>query len=245
MSILTEREWEAAKPYSTDKVSVKKLRIDEANAGFDIWGRPKNQPVEISVVLALSQPFSSAAATDTVNESTVHYGKLSKAVIAMVDKSKSQWKSAEEFVQDVVLSAMTAASDKSVVSAIQVDACFTKACRNGSGISIHLSYIPSTSQTSIVMHLRKMWFSALIGVNSNERTMKQRVIVSVWIDGVDKTFTDSCFEAEQIVEKVCAVCLRARYVRGEAERYTDFEVRSLKNHHSKRWNRWQKSLHQA
>jgi len=202
MSILSHREWKAAKPHSTDKVAVQRLRVDEANAGFDIWGRPKPQPVEISIIMSLSQPFSSAAATDTVNESTVHYGKLSKAVIAMVDGSKGQWKPAEDFVQDVVLSGMTAAADKSVVAAIEVDACFVKGSRNGEGVSVRLSYVPSTSQTSIVMQLRRMGFAALIGVNSNERTMKQRVVVSVWIDGVDKTFTDSWFEAEQIVEKV-------------------------------------------
>lgn len=204
MSSISEKEWHSAKPYNTDKVSVKNLRIDEANAAFDIWGRPKSQPVEISILLSLSQPFSSAAATDTVNESTVHYGKLSKAVIAMVDASKTQWKPAEDFIQDVAVAAMSAASDKSVVSAIEVDACFTKASSYGKGVSIELLYIPSTSQTCVVMHLRKMTFHALIGVNSNERLKKQSIVVSVWIDGVDKTFSDSYFEAEQIVEKVSA-----------------------------------------
>lgn len=202
MSILSEREWQAAKPHSTDSVSVNRLHVDSTNAGYDIWGRPKAQPVSISITISLSHPFSSAAATDTVNDSTVHYGKLSKAIISMIDSSKSTWKPAEELVQDVVLSAMTAASRKEVVAAIEVDACFTKGCRNGEGVSVLLKYIPGTAQTSIAMCLRKMGFAVLVGVNENERTMKQRVVVSVWIDGVDRVFTDSYFEAEQIVEKV-------------------------------------------
>jgi dihydroneopterin aldolase len=50
--------------------------------GTDAWGRAnKPQPVLISASISLSAPFNSASSTDSVTNSTVHYGILSKAIL--------------------------------------------------------------------------------------------------------------------------------------------------------------------
>lgn len=56
----------------------------------DAWGRPSSsQPVLISLSVSLLSPFSSAASTDKVVEgSTVHYGILSKAILAFCNTTR-------------------------------------------------------------------------------------------------------------------------------------------------------------
>ncbi|EKD11888.1 dihydropteroate synthase [Drepanopeziza brunnea f. sp. 'multigermtubi' MB_m1] len=53
----------------------------------DAWGRPSisasiPQPVLLSCALSLRHPFTTASSSDTVAASTVHYGTLSKAILA-------------------------------------------------------------------------------------------------------------------------------------------------------------------
>ncbi|PBP22643.1 hypothetical protein BUE80_DR006561 [Diplocarpon rosae] len=51
--------------------------------GTDAWGRRNiPQPVLLSASISLKHPFTSASSTDTVAPSTVHYGTLSKAILA-------------------------------------------------------------------------------------------------------------------------------------------------------------------
>jgi dihydroneopterin aldolase len=55
----------------------------------DAWGRPsKPQPLLISCSLSLRHPFSSASSTDTVTNSTIHYGLLSKALLQACEEFK-------------------------------------------------------------------------------------------------------------------------------------------------------------
>ena len=49
----------------------------------DAWGRPSiPQPLLLSSSISLQHPFSSASSSDTVSPSTIHYGTLSKAILA-------------------------------------------------------------------------------------------------------------------------------------------------------------------
>lgn len=50
--------------------------------GTDAWGRPNRlQPVLISASISLRHAFDSASSTDSVTNSTIHYGILSKAIL--------------------------------------------------------------------------------------------------------------------------------------------------------------------
>ncbi|KAH6724838.1 Dihydroneopterin aldolase-domain-containing protein [Leptodontidium sp. MPI-SDFR-AT-0119] len=49
----------------------------------DAWGRPNlPQPILLSCTISLLHPFTTASSSDTVTPSTVHYGTLSKAILA-------------------------------------------------------------------------------------------------------------------------------------------------------------------
>lgn len=193
------RDWAAAKPFSSDKVSVKNIDLI-ANAGYDIWGREKPQRVLISVALSMANTFTSAAQTDTVDASTVHYGHLSKSIISKVE-SQTKWLSANELLYLVLSAARAAASSPTALSIIEAEIMFVKASRAGDGVSLKLFHLPQSDLTTTVLTLHRARLLALIGVNSNERTMKQMIIVSVAIDRVKGHIAESCFEVEQIIEK--------------------------------------------
>jgi len=53
----------------------------------DAWGRVgKTQPLLVSADVSFSSPFDTAAASDKLGADTVHYGNLSKAILASLDE---------------------------------------------------------------------------------------------------------------------------------------------------------------
>jgi dihydroneopterin aldolase len=58
-------------------------------AAQDAWGRVgKSQPILVSAEVSLLQPFETAATTDKVSGDTVHYGTLTKAILASLEVVK-------------------------------------------------------------------------------------------------------------------------------------------------------------
>ncbi|KAH8884450.1 hypothetical protein GQ53DRAFT_879876 [Thozetella sp. PMI_491] len=53
----------------------------------DAWGRPNNsgQPLLISAEVSFARPFDTAASEDRLGTDTVHYGNLSKVILAAID----------------------------------------------------------------------------------------------------------------------------------------------------------------
>lgn len=201
-SLVSHREWEASKQFVTDQVSVRNLKVN-VNAAYDIWGRPKPQPAEISLSLNLSQPFSSAAASDSIDSSTVHYGQLSKSIVkAVQDGVDVPWRSPHELINAVAIAAQGAAADPSIISTLEITTAYPKATRFGEAVRLHLYHRPADEMTSAVLSVDNVQSAALIGVNSNERTMKQSVVISIAVDRITTLISERYFELEQLIEKV-------------------------------------------
>lgn len=202
--IVSQREWEAIKPseFESDKISIRKLAL-LMTAGYDIFGRPKIQPIEVSVVLCLTRPLSLAAASDSIDQNTIHYGKLSKNIMhKLTQKYEHGWTSPDDLIHFVAHAALETVADLSLVATIDVETCFPKACNFGDGLSLFLSHNPSRHQSSVVLHLNRIRVPMLVGVNAPERTMKQEVFVSVWIDRVKSYISECCYEVSPLVYKV-------------------------------------------
>jgi len=70
---------EAGEAHSSIRVTNLQTSLPVAK---DAWGRQgKLQPVLISASVSLREPFSTASSSDTVTNSTIHYGILSKAIL--------------------------------------------------------------------------------------------------------------------------------------------------------------------
>jgi len=70
----------AGEPFAV--VRVRNLRA-VVQGPHDAWGRAsKPQPLLVSAEVSLAEPFETASTTDQVTPDTVHYGTLSKAILA-------------------------------------------------------------------------------------------------------------------------------------------------------------------
>ena len=198
---ISHREWKATQIFEADKISISNLNI-LANAGYDCWGRPKMQPIDITVTISLARDVSSAAAHDSVDDSTVHYGDLSKVIVARTKQHEGQWLSPDDFAQIILLAAIGSSPKPAAIAATQLTVHFPKSTLLGEGISLLLHHSPSLDITSPVLFLKNIRIPALIGVNAHERNQKQMVMISLWVDRLKTYVTDHSFEVEQIVVKV-------------------------------------------
>jgi dihydroneopterin aldolase len=179
----------------------------------DAWGRPqKNQPLLASVELSLKQPFGESVSGDQVTSGdTVHYGLLSKAIMASLASIDQTSRSNTTFtlkgVVNRVWSQLTGMDvngapaimegspvkpflDASRVRYMSVTVNLPKASLLGSGVSLTASAVFRENAAQIEVYnvslrLRDLRVPTLIGVNSNERLQKQVVVTDVVVDQFD------------------------------------------------------------
>lgn len=200
-SHISQRAYQARKSYGNDAVSVKNLSMCLC-AAFDIWGRPKPQPAMISVTVGLAQPFSSAASTDTVNASTIHYGQLSKAITReMHNHENDNWLSPSDLIWLVALTVKDVPASPTTISTVEGEISFPKATRYGEGVDMLFYQDYITASICMTLHIKRLHVGALVGVNSHERDMKQMLIVSVWIDRASEGILGNHNELEQLCVK--------------------------------------------
>jgi dihydroneopterin aldolase len=191
-----------------DKIIVNNLEV-VVNAGKDVWGRQKSQRARISVTLTLGEQFTSASSTDSVDNSTVHYGTLSKAVQAQLQKDASTWMSTPD-LSSSIFQAVQKVAGSAKIYAIETEVCYVKGSMFGDGISYITSVVNDSQLQSNVLHLRDVRIPCVIGVNSNERLQKQPVVVNLWIDGIPRTRVDSYAELETLLSDV-SVSLNTKF----------------------------------
>lgn len=194
----------------------------------DAWGRPSNsQPVLISVSLSLSQPFSSAASNDEIESSTVHYGVLSKSVLAHCGAVRSdptgEWlKSVQgttiwgflvgldrHLFNDVVQGSEPFLRE-SMLEGWKSEVFLVKGSLLGQGVRM-TKYVDCKVKSGIarerfVLCLEKLNVPCLIGVNDIERTAKQLVVATVGIEAGKKGMAlvgDEFVKLESVVVEVC------------------------------------------
>lgn len=219
----------------------------------DAWGRKSaTQPVRVSAELHFSRSFDAAAAGDSIaNGDTVHYGTLSKLILACVERSNehaavlaaaaststgagsgtaaaASGSGAAGGGGDVdlrvllemiwiVLTGRNVNGDDAAPEArplldlarlrfMSLTVTLPKASLLGEGVSLTASnvfppHLASLSMYGLALKVHKIRVPTLIGVNSNERTAKQFVVVDVEIDRFDY-YPDLYCELERIVVKV-------------------------------------------
>jgi dihydroneopterin aldolase len=202
--VVRQAQWEAEAASSghCDKIMVQNLEV-VVNAGKDVWGREKKQRALISVTLTLGKQFTSASSTDSVDDSTVHYGTLSKAIQARFKEETMAWMST---------AALSAAVSKCVrdvagstdIYAIETNVCYLKGSMFGEGAGHITSCIEKSGTRSNVLYLRNVLIPCLIGVNSNERLKKQPVVLNVWVDNVDDSRIEDYPQLETLLFEVSA-----------------------------------------
>jgi dihydroneopterin aldolase len=89
--VLTTARLRALVPDPPATVRVQNLSTVLQYVGHDAWGRAgKPQPALISAEVAFAAPFSAAASDDRVADDTVHYGSLSKVILASLKRIEGE-----------------------------------------------------------------------------------------------------------------------------------------------------------
>lgn len=207
----------AGEPHSVIRVQNLQTSI---KIGTDAWGRKnKLQPVLISAIASLREPFATASREDAVNKSTIHYGILSKAILeaaSHLDGSDSLLSFAnllcssliEEQVQENL--SKSPVVDIKAVRSLTVQIMLPKASLIGTGVSsteTRLFGRGGIEAISSSIKLHDLRIPTLIGVNPNERLAKQIVVANVELDRIYMAPELYC-QFEQIVVKASLVDLR-------------------------------------
>ncbi|KAK7186773.1 hypothetical protein DPSP01_001123 [Paraphaeosphaeria sporulosa] len=173
--------WQAqpAQVAVTDKIIVRNLQAS-VDAGVDVWGRPKKQRALLTVTLSLTKSFDSAAEADALDNSTVHYGILSKAIQAYADGQAGRLPTGQ-LAHDISNVVQDTAGDTPLAS-VEVAIFYPKGSMFGDGAEFSLGRSISEERMYTQLHLRNVQIPCLIGVNANERQQKQPVIVNIWVD---------------------------------------------------------------
>src|SRR3954462_13724068 len=80
-------QWEVRAVAGEPKAVVRVRNLQAiVQGGTDAWGRPgKAQPALISAEISFVHPFGTVCSDDRLSPETVHYGKLSKAILEAID----------------------------------------------------------------------------------------------------------------------------------------------------------------
>lgn len=190
-----------------DKILIRNLSVN-ARIALDAWGREKSQPVLVSVALSLFQHFHSAAERDEVNQSTINYGTLSKAIIGWVDEEAQEALSLEGFAHLVMEAIYGQSPSPQLLDMIEVELFLPKASLLGAGVGFRYRRASPElekldADISKVFFLKDLKIPTIVGVNSHERKSKQFVVVNISIDPLEtQTGLDFHIVLQEIVTEV-------------------------------------------
>jgi dihydroneopterin aldolase len=187
----------------TDKIIVKNLQVP-IDAGVDVWGRAKKQPALVTVTLHLARPFDSAAAADSLDNSTVHYGKLTKDLQARITQQNDDRHLTTAEAVDMISDAAATTATGAPIRAIEVDLMYPKGSMLGDGAGLlSVGIIAGSVRTCArVLYLRNVRIPCIVGVNSNERLQKQPVVVNLWVERILHHRSDSYPQLEAVLVNV-------------------------------------------
>lgn len=239
---LRHAQWQALHTTSTvsDKITVHNLQVI-AKAGVDAWGRKKPQPALVTVALSLAGSFDSAAAADALDQSTVHYGQLSKRIKSAIDGSVDHVETRILAEQIIAPAIKETAGEHGNLKAFEIDIFYPKASMYGAGAGYSYSFFTSTQTEfaeSKVLYLRDVRIPCIIGINPNERQQKQPVVVNLWIERVDRHRSNDYTKLETMLVQV-------RPKRFHAILHRLIWNRPFRNLPSRRWNPCQQWLYRS
>lgn len=166
-------------------VSVWNLQLPSGVIVPNIWLETKEQPALTTVSLWLRNSFTSAASQDALDDSTVHYGELSKRVRAACASEQGQ-RSAVEAVFQAAEHMARKGESKFVAKRIAAKLVLPKASAFGEALT--LSEVRLYDERGErkggfrTFACKNLKVPTLIGVNAYERKGRQPLVVDFAVD---------------------------------------------------------------
>ncbi|GAB7363180.1 hypothetical protein MBLNU230_g3463t1 [Neophaeotheca triangularis] len=172
--------WSGPRQPGQDIVSVKNLQLPENVWAMDAWGKTKEQPGLISVTLTLVGSFASAGSKDALDDSTIHYGKLAKAIRAANEQGQFYDRVINDCGLEPAQKMGERASGKTVIAHQRVELVLPKAAMFG---LCGLVFCSSPAGDNAGLYLRDVNTMCLVGVNEYERAGRQPLVANFCLDG--------------------------------------------------------------
>lgn len=175
-------------PWCRDGISVRNLQLaSPPHDGVDAWGRQKEQPVLLSVHLSFKAGFDSAASNDALDTSTMHYGVLSKGLRAI--SSSGEWSDLAALARRALSIIEQTPPGRDILDHVTIEIKLPKASLLGEAVVFVSDFSFSGSSSDLtqsnMIHLKNICIPTLIGVNSNERLAKQKLVINLWVGGIE------------------------------------------------------------
>jgi dihydroneopterin aldolase len=180
-------------PATQAVVSVRNLQLPLPVIAPNIWHETKEQPALASVSLWLRDSFTSAASQDALDDSTVHYGQLSKLVRSYYEHKDGQVSGARNIISaaEHMASKRKPNGDENFV-AKRIAARLTLPKASAFGDELAMSSVRLYNEEGGVAHMystfscKNLRIPTLIGVNAYERKGRQPLVVDFALDIVER-----------------------------------------------------------
>jgi dihydroneopterin aldolase len=177
-------------PETQAVVSIRNLQLPSGVIAPNIWHETKEQPALATVSLWLRESFTSAASQDALDDSTVHYGELSKRVRAIYESKDGQRSALDGMFQAAEHMARKPKSDRFVAKRIAARLTLPKASAFGEELAMSevRLYDEKGTMTPLfaTFSCKDLRIPTLIGVNAYERKGRQPLVVNFAIDLVER-----------------------------------------------------------
>lgn len=167
---------------SQDSIHVKKIQLPTPVLAPDVWGNLKEQPGLISVKLHLKTGFSTASNADKLDDSTIHYGNLTKRIRSNCGQTFTVLDNVLTSVESAIHDMATKEDGMFILTRSVVKLHLPKASMLGLEVVIAASttYDDNGKSRNVAksFSINDVTIPTLIGVNAYERAMKQPLVVS-------------------------------------------------------------------
>ncbi|GIZ42905.1 hypothetical protein CKM354_000615300 [Cercospora kikuchii] len=176
---------ESAQSSSQDKIEIQGLQLPSPVLAPDVWGNQKEQPATVNVKLLLRSTFQSASEKDKLDDSTIHYGNLAKAIRSNSTSSQTVGDVLSGTEQAVYQLALKGEGNF-VVKESAVEVHLPKGSMLGSEavVSSRTTWDQKggRQETQEGFEVRDVAIPTLIGVNAYERGLKQPLVVTFGLE---------------------------------------------------------------
>jgi dihydroneopterin aldolase len=177
---------------SPASIAIDRLQYPSSIIASNVWGLKKEQPAYFNIHLNLQREFKTAASSDALDDSTIHYGELAKRIRAACTPGLGPLDALSK-AEEVIIAMGTKPKDRFIIADAHIDLCLSKASMYGK--LLHLSRClefndsGDATDSRILFELRDLRLMSLIGVNDYERTGKQPIDATLAVNisgwGVD------------------------------------------------------------
>ena len=170
---------------NADLIHVKDLQLPHGLVAPDVWGKPKEQPATISLTVSLQgDGFSTAADKDQLDQSTIHYGELSKRLRGLNHAGQE----VESFAAEAhtCVHAMASKGDgKFIVRLAALHVTLPKASMYGDGAVwtrvVEYDHGGKVTRRVGEYGLDEVKIMTLVGVNAYERQAEQPLLIGIHV----------------------------------------------------------------